>query len=158
MSANCPSAYHISDKQMITVATYNIHKAHSMTRGCHLNELKSGLKEMDADLICLQKCRTSTPSAKARYRSSTVIHKSPHCNRQSISPSILPMAPTPFTSTGITAMQFCPNTPLNNGANIDVSDHRLERLPASDGVLHATLDHPVLGEVHVINSTTLWSV
>ena len=39
---------------MFTVATYNIHKGHSMTQGSRIVQLKAGLAELAADIICLQ--------------------------------------------------------------------------------------------------------
>ena len=131
---------------MITVATYNIHKAHSMTRGCHLNELKSGLKEMDADLICLQEVQDINTKRK-----SPILIEHGHSQVAALQANLYPHSAygaNAIYEHGHHGNAILSKYPIEQWRNIDVSDHRLEQR----GVLHATLDHPVLGEVHVINS------
>lgn len=131
---------------MITVATYNIHKAHSMTRGCHLNELKIGLREMDADLICLQEVQDINTKRK-----STILTEHGHSQVAALQANLYPhiaYGANAIYEHGHHGNAILSKFPIQYWRNIDVSDHRLEQR----GILHATLDHPLLGEVHVVNS------
>ena len=130
---------------MITVATYNIHKAHSM-RGCHLNELKNGLKEMNADLICLQEVQDRNSKRK-----SSILTEYDQSQVAALQANLYPhiaYGANAIYDHGHHGNAILSKYPIQQWRNIDVSDHRLEQR----GILHATLDHPQLGEVHVINS------
>ena len=130
---------------MITVATYNIHKAHSM-RGCHLNELKNGLKEMGADLICLQEVQDLNTK-----RSSATLSEHGDSQVAALQANLYPhiaYGANAIYDHGHHGNAILSKYPIQQWRNIDVSDHRLEQR----GILHATVDHPQLGEVHVINS------
>lgn len=131
---------------MITVATYNIHKAHSMTRGCHLSELKSGLKEINADLICLQEVQDVNTKRK-----SPVLIEHGHSQIAALQANLYPhiaYGANAIYEHGHHGNAILSKYPIQHWRNIDVSDHRLEQR----GILHATLEHPQLGEIHVINS------
>ncbi len=129
---------------MITVATYNIHKAHSVLRGCHLSALKLGLSELNADLVCLQEVQDINTK---RHVSSIDQHGASQV-------SALQGEDYPYIAYGANAVYAHGNHgnailskyPIRAWKNLDVSDHRLEQR----GILHAILSHPRYGDVHVI--------
>jgi exonuclease III len=53
---------------MISVATYNIHKAHSAVHGCRISALKDALNEINADIICLQETKAFEHQLPAEFR------------------------------------------------------------------------------------------
>ena len=131
---------------MITVATYNIHKAHSMTRGCHLHDLKSGLLEINADLLCLQEVQDLNTKRK-----SPALIEHGHSQIAALQANLYPhiaYGANAIYEHGHHGNAILSKFPIQHWRNIDVSDHRLEQR----GILHATLDHPDLREIHVINS------
>ena len=129
---------------MITAATYNIHKAHSALRGCHLSALKQGLSELNADLVCLQEVQDINTK---RHASSINLHGTSQV-------SALQGEDYPYIAYGANAIYAHGNHgnailskyPIHAWKNLDVSDHRLEQR----GILHAILDHPRYGDIHVI--------
>jgi endonuclease/exonuclease/phosphatase family metal-dependent hydrolase len=129
---------------MITAATYNIHKAHSVMRGCHLSALKNGLDELNADLICLQEVQDINTK---RAIQSLSLHGASQV-------SALQGERYPYIAYGANAVYAHGNHgnailskyPIRMWQNLDVSDHRLEQR----GILHAVLVHPRHGEVHVV--------
>ena len=117
-----------------------------MTRGCHLNELKSGLKEMDADLICLQEVQDINTKRK-----STILTEHGHSQVAALQANLDPhiaYGANAIYEHGHHGNAILSKFPIQHWRNIDVSDHRLEQR----GILHATLDHPLLGAVHVVTS------
>ena len=132
------------DTHVITVTTYNIHKAHSVMRGCHLSALKQGLHELNADIVCLQEVQDINTKRKLRSLES-------HGDSQV---RALQGQDYPYIAYGANAVYHHGNHgnailskhPIQKWSNIDVSDHRLEQR----GILHATVQHPQYGEIHVI--------
>ncbi len=128
---------------MFTVATYNIHKGHSMTQGSRIVQLKAGLAELAADIICLQEVQEINTKRTINH---TIWGQSQlaslHDNHY------------PFCVYGANAIYrhgdhgnaILSKYPIVSWQNIDVSDHRLEQR----GLLHAQIDHPRHGELHVI--------
>ena len=130
----------------LNVATYNIHKAHSLTRGCHLSDLKHGLKELDADLICLQEVQDVNTKRK-----SAVLEEHGHSQVAALQANLYPhiaYGANAIYEHGHHGNAILSKFPVQQWHNIDISDHRLEQR----GILHATLDHPNMGEIHVICS------
>ncbi|MBS1174545.1 MAG: hypothetical protein H6R05_676 [Burkholderiaceae bacterium] len=129
---------------MLTVATYNIHKAHSVMRGCHLSALKQGLHELNADIVCLQEVQDINTKRNAH----SIEH---HGHSQVLA---LQGQDYPYIAYGANAVYQHGNHgnailskhPIQKWSNIDISDHRLEQR----GILHATVQHPEHGEIHVI--------
>ena len=128
---------------MFTVATYNIHKGHSMTQGSRIVQLKAGLAELSADIICLQEVqeintkRTISHTAWGQSQLASL-----HDNHY------------PYCVYGANAIYrhgdhgnaILSKYPIVSWQNIDVSDHRLEQR----GLLHAVIDHPRHDQLHVI--------
>jgi endonuclease/exonuclease/phosphatase family metal-dependent hydrolase len=129
---------------MITVATYNIHKAHSSIHGCRLSALKDGLSEIDADVICLQEVQDINTKRHA-------ISIEEHGDLQTIA---LKGNLYPYIAYGANAIYKHGNHgnailskyPIQVWQNIDISDHKFEQR----GILHAILEHPNHGKIHVI--------
>lgn len=129
---------------MITVTTYNIHKAHSIIRGCHLSAVKQGLHELNADIVCLQEVQ----DINTKRSQHSIEH---HGHSQVLA---LQGQDYPYIAYGANAVYQHGNHgnailskhPIQKWSNIDISDHRLEQR----GILHATVQHPEHGEIHVI--------
>lgn len=128
---------------MFKIATYNIHKGHSLLKGCNLANLKQGLMELDADILCLQEVQETS----RRHFSSLAAHGSSQLNA-------LQNNHYPYVAYGANAIYqhghhgnaILSRYPITQWQNIDVSDHRLEQR----GILHAIISHPRLGETHVL--------
>lgn len=129
---------------MLTVATYNIHKGHSLTQGSRVTALKHGIAELAADIICLQEVQETN-------------HKRGHIHHTHNGQSQLASLHDgryPFAAYGANAVYkhghhgnaVLSVFPIKSWQNIDVSDHRLEQR----GLLHAVIAHPAHGEVHVV--------
>ncbi len=128
---------------MFKVATYNIHKGQTLFKGCNLSGLKQGLNELNADIICLQEVQETS-----RRRSASI---DAHGASQLLA---LQSNRYPYAAYGANAVYhhghhgnaILSRYPIQKWQNIDVSDHRLEQR----GILHAILQHPRLGDVHVL--------
>lgn len=128
---------------MLKIATYNIHKGHSLIKGCRLSNLKQGLIELDADIICLQEVQETN----RRHFNSISTHGTSQLNA-------LQKNNYPYVAYGANATYhhghhgnaILSRYPIKQYLNIDVSDHRLEQR----GILHTIIDHPELGELHVL--------
>lgn len=128
---------------MLTVATYNIHKGHSLTQGSRISALKTGLSELAADILCLQEVQETNLKRKHIHS----IHG--HSQLDSLHDGRYP-----FVAYGANAVYQHGNHgnailsiyPIKSWQNIDVSDHRLEQR----GLLHAIILHPKHHEIHVI--------
>ena len=129
---------------MITVATYNIHKAHSAVHGCRLNVLKDALAEIDADIVFLQEVQDINMK-----RHSVSLGKDAHSQTSALQGEIYPYAAygaNAFYEHGHHGNAILSKYPIKTWQNIDVSDHKLEQR----GVLHAIVEHPMHGEIHLI--------
>ncbi|MGW8168636.1 MAG: endonuclease/exonuclease/phosphatase family protein [Sulfurovaceae bacterium] len=129
---------------MITVATYNIHKAHSMARGCRLNVLKEAISEINVDIVFLQEVQDINIKR----------HNDSFGHEVSSQTSELQGEQYPYAAYGANAFYehghhgnaILSKYPIKTWQNIDVSDHKLEQR----GVLHAIVEHPKYGEIHAI--------
>jgi endonuclease/exonuclease/phosphatase family metal-dependent hydrolase len=128
---------------MYTIATYNNHKGHSLTRGSHMSALKEGLHELNADIICLQEVQD--------INTRRVTLRGDHGHSQL---NALCGATYPHYAYGANAIYthghhgnaILSKFPIHSHQNIDVSDHRLEQR----GLLHAVVEHPRHGDLHVV--------
>jgi endonuclease/exonuclease/phosphatase family metal-dependent hydrolase len=128
---------------MFKVATYNIHKGHSMVRGCSLSQLKTGLSELDADIVCLQEVQETS----RRHHSSLTAHGASQITAlQNGKYPYVAYEANAVYSHGHHGNAILSRYPIREWQNIDVSDHRLEQR----GLLHAIIEHPRLGDVHVL--------
>ncbi|MGL4767127.1 MAG: endonuclease/exonuclease/phosphatase family protein [Formosimonas sp.] len=128
---------------MLKIATYNIHKGHSMLRGCSLAMLKAGLSELAADIVCLQEVQETS----RRRAESVLAHGASQIAalQSDIYPHVAYGANAIY-SHGHHGNAILSRYPIHTWQNIDVSDHRLEQR----GLLHAVVEPPILGDVHVI--------
>ncbi len=129
---------------MITVATYNIHKAHSIARGCRLTELKDALMEIDVDIVFLQEVQDI--NIKRHDDSLGYEISSQTSELQGERYPYAAYGPNAFYEHGHHGNAILSKYPIKTWQNIDVSDHRLEQR----GVLHAIVEHPKYGEIHLI--------
>ena len=125
---------------MFTVATYNIHKGHSFTRGCSVTSLKTGLSKLAADIVCLQEVQDVNTSRITQHGHSQL--------------AALQGEDYPYHAYGANAFYdhghhgnaILSKFPIHSWQNFDVSDHRLEQR----GILHVVIEHPNHGDLHVI--------
>lgn len=125
---------------MFTVATYNIHKGHSFTRGCSVTSLKTGLSTLAADIVCLQEVQDVNTSRITQHGHSQL--------------AALQGEDYPYHAYGANAFYdhghhgnaILSKFPIHSWQNFDVSDHRLEQR----GILHVVIEHPKHGDLHVI--------
>ena len=128
---------------MFKVATYNIHKGHSLMRGCSLSMLKAGLTELNADIVCLQEVQETT----RRHADSLLTHGTSQIKAlQNGTYPYVAYSANAVYSHGHHGNAILSRFPIRTFQNIDVSDHRLEQR----GVLHAIVEHPRLGEIHIL--------
>lgn len=114
-----------------------------MTQGSRVIQLRAGLNELSADILCLQEVqevnvkRVINHTLKGQSQLASL-----HDNHY------------PFSAYGANAIYRHGNHgnailskfPIVSWQNIDVSDHRLEQR----GLLHAVIEHPRYSELHVI--------
>lgn len=126
------------------VATYNIHKAHSVLRGCHLHELRQGLAELDADVVCLQEVQDLNHRRRAH-----LLTEHGHSQLSALQGDTYPHAAYGANAVyqhGHHGNAILSRYPIRRWCNIDVSDHRFEQR----GILHAVVVHPLWGDIHVV--------
>lgn len=129
---------------MISVATYNIHKAHSVLHGCRISALKDAMIEINADIICLQEVQEINTKRHT-------ISIEEHGELQTVA---LKGDLYPYMAYGANAIYKHGNHgnailskyPIQIWQNIDVSTHKFEQR----GILHAVLEHPKYGKIDVI--------
>lgn len=125
---------------MFKVATYNIHKGHSLSHGCSAASLQAGLRELNADIVCLQEVQEANTSR-------TRIHG--HSQLATLKGDDYPYhayGANAFYKHGHHGNAILSKFPIHFWSNLDVSDHRLEQR----GMLHAVVEHPRHGNLHVI--------
>ncbi|GHA77230.1 endonuclease [Formosimonas limnophila] len=128
---------------MLTVATYNIRKGHSLTRGSSLSQLKAGINDLSADILCLQEVQD------VNTRRATTIAQHGHSQLAALQGDTYAhcaYGANAFYDHGHHGNAILSKFPIHFWENIDVSDHRLEQR----GVLHAVVEHPRLGDLHVL--------
>lgn len=128
---------------MFRIATYNIHKGHSLLKGCRLSNLRQGLLELNADIICLQEVQESN----RRHIKSIFTHGTSQLSAlQKNNYSYVAYGANATYRHGHHGNAILSRYPIKQWTNIDISDHRLEQR----GILHAIITHPDLGEVHIL--------
>jgi len=133
-----------TDRYMITVATYNIHKAYSMVHGCRIDTLKEALTEIDVDIVFLQEVQDINIK-----RRNVSLSKDTHSQTSALQGDIYPYVAygaNAFYEHGHHGNAILSKYPIKTWQNIDISDHKLEQR----GVLHAIIEHPKYGDIHLI--------
>ena len=129
----------------LNVLTINAHKGFTaFNRRFILPELREAVRSVSADIVCLQEVQDINTKRKLRSLES-------HGDSQV---RALQGQDYPYIAYGANAVYHHGNHgnailskhPIQKWSNIDVSDHRLEQR----GILHATVQHPQYGEIHVI--------
>lgn len=114
-----------------------------MTQGSRITQLRAGLNELNADILCLQEVQ--------EINTKRILSHAVHGQSQLAS---LHENQYQYSAYGANAIYrhgdhgnaILSKFPIKSWQNIDVSDHRLEQR----GLLHAIIEHPRHGEVHVV--------
>lgn len=128
---------------MLKLATYNIHKGHSLTRGSQMEQIRSGLTELAADVVCLQEVQDINLK---RMRQLSEKHASQINALQGNTYPYHAYGANAIYAHGHHGNAVLSKYPIRQWQNVDVSHHRLEQR----GLLHAIVEHPQYGDLHVI--------
>ena len=127
------AAAHVSGKQLLRVATYNIHKGVQgvgPTRRLEIHNLSAAIQQLDADIVCLQEVRKMNRREEMYFTNWPKVGQAEYLAPQGYEAIYRTNA---ITKDGEHGNALLSRWPVRDVKHLDVSDHRFEQR----GLLHA---------------------